>query len=173
MQLLDAFQARATRVAITASTARGQVRGTVASTRAYFADMDLAEFRVSSASKFRRVLDRHTLGLMQSLPRGGRHWGVARKFLNIFLRDVVYTTHLADGYGLRAIEPWLELPLDSITAKRLVQLRKDMRALPKWPNLRRVTPAQSAEYQDAAAWVAQGYGIARVHLDAIFWGVRE
>lgn len=171
--LLKALQTRATRVAITASTARSQVRGTVAATRAYFDAMPLEDFRVTSESAFRRVLDRHTLGLKRRLPRGGRHWGVARKFLNIFLRDVVYTTHLVDGYRLRRIEPWLELPLDSITAKRLVAMCDGVRTLPKWPNLRRVTRKQSADYQAAATWAAQGYGVDRVHLDAFFWGVRD
>ena len=43
----------------------------------------------------------------------------------------------------------------------------------RWPSLRDLRPDTSADYQEAAMAIARDMGIARVHLDAVFWGVRE
>ena len=53
------------------------------------------------------------------MPKGAQAWGTARKALNIFLRDALYTTYLSKRYGLPRAEASLEIPLDSITAVRL------------------------------------------------------
>jgi len=66
----------------------------------------------------------------------------------------------------------LELPLDSITAKRL---RQDLGRgrLPRWHGVKRLAPEISDEYQAAAQKIAAARGIARIHLDAYWWGVRD
>ena len=108
---------------------------------------------------------------MDALPKRGARWGLSRKILNIFLRDCLYTTYLDEAYGLRAAVGLFEIPLDSITAK---QVRQQAPELPRWTGVRQLTPEVSSEYQDAALRVAkQDYGVARVHLDAYWWGARN
>ena len=105
------------------------------------------------------------------LPLKARHWGLARKGLNIFLRGCLYTSYLRDHYALGLAEEFFELPLDRITGTRIYS------ALPKglepWKTVRGLDVAKSAAYQRAAQIVADKKGIARVHLDAVWWGERE
>jgi hypothetical protein len=109
---------------------------------------------------------------MRALPRRGRSWGVARKLLNIFLRDALYTSYLAETCGLRRSERWLEVPLDSITAKRILDASRTGE-LPAWPGVRRLTPRTSELFQAAAARLAGPYGVSSVHMDTFWWGARE
>jgi hypothetical protein len=44
---------------------------------------------------------------------------VARTLLNIHVRDCVYSAHVRSPYSLGQIEPFCEVPLDSITAEKL------------------------------------------------------
>jgi hypothetical protein len=97
---------------------------------------------------------------------------VARKLLNIFLRDASYTTYLKDAYSLDLGEHNYELPLDSITAKRL-RAEASEGALPRWRGVKHLTPEESDILQAAAATIAASRGIARIHLDAYWWGNRR
>ena len=90
--------------------------------------------------------------------------------LNIFLRDSFYTSYLSKAHGLKAAERLFEIPLDSITAK---QIRREVPAVPRWPGVKYLDPASSAVYQAAALDIAKRHGVARVHLDAYWWGARE
>src|SRR5712691_5811356 len=94
-------------------------KGTISAAREYLAGLDLTRFRASSEKEFRSSLNQATRRFLDYLPRGAKHWGAARKFLNIFLRNVVYNRFLCDHYRLLRLEPWLELPLDSQVAKGL------------------------------------------------------
>jgi hypothetical protein len=87
--------------------------------------------------------------------------------LNIFLRDCLYTTYLSEAYQLQRAEKFLELPLDSITARQL-HLIAGRDVLPRWSGVRHVTADVSARYQ-AAAKEANARKIARAHLDALWW----
>jgi hypothetical protein len=105
--------------------------------------------------------------VMAALPRPARSWGLARKCLNIFLRDCFYNAYLRDAYGLVVAESWLEVPLDSVVAEGL---NKNLTvALPRWPGVKRVTPDLSARYQDEALNLSRDWGITRVHLDTYLW----
>src|SRR5262249_55604340 len=151
---LRAVQQRCARVAVGASTVRGQrAPGLVQAARAHLATLDLQQFGVSGPALFRRRLDRATERLARSLPLRGRSWGVARKLLNIFLRDALYTSYLREAFRLDRAEHLLELPLDSITAKRL-QAEVGRGRLPRWQGVKRVSPAASTELQAAAAAIA-------------------
>jgi hypothetical protein len=133
-------------------------------------ELKLAKFAVRDRHGFERALDRHTQRLMATLPKRGATWGLARKLLNIFLRDSLYTTYLNRAYGLSAAEGLLEIPLDSITAKRL---RTEIPELPRWRGVRHLDQQVSAAYQAAALLVAKRERTLKVHLDAYWWGVRE
>lgn len=101
----------------------------------------------------------------------GQHWGLARKGLNIFLRGCLYTSYLRDHYALGLAEDFFELPLDRITGTRLY--RVSPKGIQLWKTVRGLDASESAAYQRAAKRVADKKGIARVHLDAVWWGERD
>jgi hypothetical protein len=167
-ELLDAIRHRTARVAIGPSTLRGAGNtGAVEVTRRFLEQLDLRHFGTSSDRRYMEQLDEATLRLKRRLPKGARHWGLARKSLNIFLRDCLYNVYLSDGYRLARAEPLLELPLDSITGKRLSELADG--ALPRWETIKGLKRDRSDEFQEFAAVYAAKNGIARVHLDAFWW----
>ena len=168
---LKMIQQRAARVAVTASPVRGQgAGGVVVAAREFMGHLRLASFGTSDQRLYSRRLDAATRRLMASLPRGASSWGLSRKLLNIFLRDCLYTTYLARAYGLPAAQRFMEIPLDSITAKGI---RTEIPELPRWPGVKYLDPATNSVYQSAALLLAVERGLARVHLDAYWWGVRE
>ena len=145
--------------------------GVVQAARIFLGEMPLSPFGTSSNSKFLSRLDKATNDLKRALPKRARHWGLARKALNIFLRDCLYTAYLRDEYDLALAERFFEVPLDSITGARLV--KESRKALSPWKTVRGLKPKISAKYQAVAATLAAEERIARVHLDAIWWGERE
>ena len=169
-RFLRMIRHRAARVAIGASATRGQgSAGVVARGRDFMARLKLARFGTRDQGTFRRELDRRTRALQRALPRGTGSWGLARKLLCIFLRDCLYTTYLRNAYSLGPAEPFLEIPLDSITARRI---REEVPEIPRWPGVKHSDPHLNAAYQAAAALVAKRQGVRRVHLDAFWWGQR-
>lgn len=168
--ILEAVQSRAARAAVGASAARGRGNtGTVVAAREFLRELDLAPFG-SSPKSFAQLLDRKTDELSAALPRRARHWGLARKLMNIFLRDCFYTTYLDEVFRLRNAETHFELPLDSVTARQLKRAA-GRGALPPWPGVRHLSRPLSAQFQKAAETEARRRGIARVHLDALWWSI--
>jgi hypothetical protein len=108
--------------------------------------------------------------LVRALPKGARTWGLGRKLLNIFVRDSLYVGYLSSAYSLKRAEEFFEVPLDSITAARIHELAPE---LPRWRGVKHLDPRTSAAYQAVALLAARERGIARVHLDAYWWGARE
>jgi hypothetical protein len=144
--LLRSLQARAARVAIGPSSMRGRGNeGVVDSARAFLLNVQLHTFATQDEDTFRKQLDKRTEDLRRSLPKGAVHWGLARKGLNIFLRDCVYTARLRDAFSLGGIESWLEVPLDSITGTKLHE-QSDGR-VPRWKSVKGLTPELSDKYQ--------------------------
>jgi len=171
---LKIVQHRAARVAVTASATRGQGADVVDCARDFLVGLKLARFGTHDPRGFARLLDADTERLRACLPKRAARWGLARKLLNIFLRDSLYTSYLARQYGLVAAERLLEVPLDSITAKRIRREAPALAlALPRWRGVRHLDPDRSAAYQEAALVIARQRGIARVHLDADWWGARK
>lgn len=167
-ELLHAIQSRAARIAVGPSTVRGRGHtGTVAAARQHFVGLHLTAFSVPP-KRFQYTLDRETQNLLETLPKPARHWGIARKLLNIFLRDCLYTGELNAAHKLSRAEEAYELPLDSITAKALKR-EFGRGVLPRWPGVKHVTPELSDEYQAAALELARGMKVSRVHLDAVWW----
>jgi hypothetical protein len=171
-QFIHALQLRAARSAIGPSTARGRGNtGVVSRGREYLGQLDLRRFGTSQPKRFRNALDEATDGLRGSFPRTARHWGLARKGLNIFLRDCLYTSYLSDVYSLQLAEPYYEVPLDSLTGRALYTEADG--ALPRWRTIRDLSKMVSDQFQEVAARVAAERRIHRVHLDAFWWGVRQ
>src|ERR1700733_8204356 len=99
-RLLKLLQTRTAQLAIGPSTLRNQgAREVVASTREFLKELDLGHFNTDTPEAFMISLDEETERLRNALPLGARHWGTARKALNIFLRDVLYNLYLCNEYG--------------------------------------------------------------------------
>jgi hypothetical protein len=170
-QLLKAFQSRAARIAVGASTVRGRGnRGAVEAAREYFCQLDLRRF--ANARGFVEALDQATNELRFALPPRARHWGLARKLLNIFLRDCLYLKDLNAVYRLDRVEAYLELPLDSITARALKKA-EGRGKLPAWPGVKRIKEPIYTLFQSAATSQAKARGVSRVNLDAIWWSLER
>ena len=168
-ELLNLLHTRVANTSVGASTARGMgPKGTVKAASDYLARLDLRRFSVQSEKEFRRLLNRVTRAYIKKLPAGAQRWGPARKFLNIFLRDVTYNKYLCSAYGLEHIEPWLEVPLDSHVANGLWK-EDGGKDLPRWKTVIGLDARMSNKYQQFAANVAAKKGIFRVHLDIYYW----
>lgn len=169
---LKALQVRAARIAIGSSSMRGAgSRGAVEAGRHFLNTLPLADFGTSNSKDFRSALDAATLGLEHAFPNASRYWGLARKGLNIFLRDCLYTVYLRDAYSLHLAEPFFEVPLDSLSGRALHKAA--VGRLPRWHTVRGLTPELSDKYQDIASECAALKGMARVHLDVFWWGSRQ
>src|SRR4051812_22406287 len=133
---LALIRSRVARIAVGPSTVRGRGnKGVVAAARRHLRHIDLAQFGTSDSKRFEKVLDRETEALRDALPAGARHWGIARKVLNIYLRDCFYTTYLCEEFDLGKAENLFEIPLDSITAKELIH-DSGRGVLPPWPGVK-------------------------------------
>jgi hypothetical protein len=87
--------------------------------------------------------------------------------MNIFLREAFYNAYLQAQYQLVIPERLYELPLDGIVAEALRSRAPG--ELPSWPGVRNLKSEVSARYQSVAERLAAKEGVARVHLDAIYW----
>ncbi len=141
----------------------------MAAGRIHLSKLSLADFAVTSPGAFKKRLDQETHRLQAALDGAGS-FGLARKLLNIFLRDALYTTYVAEWFQLEKTEHLLEIPLDGIVAKKLRE--SDPRNLPRWLGVKHLTPEASAAYQEAAAKCAAKQNLARVDLDTYWWGLR-
>ena len=163
----EVFQNRLARLAIGPSTMRGRGNaGAAQCARRFLAALDLRPFCTSQESIFRSALDTSTDALRRCLPTGARKWGLARKVLNIFLRDCLYSRQLCEHLQLRSAERFFELPLDSVVGKRL---RSEDRSVPRWTTIKGLTPKVSDRYQAAGLRIARAKQMLRVDLDALWW----
>lgn len=177
-ETLSKLQRMLGRASVNGGTARKMgPKGTVSAAQTFLANIQLKAFNVETAEAFRKQLDEHTRKLQAVLPKEdqyGQHWGAARKFLNIFLRNCAYNRFLSAEYGLDRIEEWMEVPLDkhvSVGLKRAEKNKapKQRSKLPYWPGVIHLSPAQSDIYQAFASGVAAEANLARVHLDIGYW----
>ena len=172
-KFIQAVHSRAARIAVGPSTVRGHGHaGVCEAARDYLRTVRLSKFGTQKQKPFIEALNDATEKLRLSLPKDAQRWGLARKIMNIFLRDCAYTSYLADEYNLRRSEDFYELPLDSITAKALKN-SVGRSQLPQWPGVIHVTPEVNAVYQNAAKSEAERHGIARLHLDAFWWSLKR
>jgi hypothetical protein len=163
-----AIRSRVTRIAVGPSTVRGTPSGTAKAARRFLRTLPLRSFSARTREEFIRTLDRFTVKLQAALPVHGQRWGVARKVLNIYLRDRVYSAHLRSTYGLGRVESFCEVPLDSITARKLCESGEGSE-LPAWPGVGGLTPEVSARYHAVANQIARARKLHAVHLDVFWW----
>ena len=119
---------------------------------------------VSSLMGFWRALDRATRTMRDHLPREVSSWGLARKVLNIFLRDCFYNGLLMSTYKLKSAERFFEVPLDSVVAQAL-KARQPRGALPRWRGVKHLSAEESVYFQGAALELCRSLNITRVHLE--------
>jgi hypothetical protein len=168
-ELLKRLLLRTASSSIGASTVRNQgAAGVVQAARRGLAKINLERYRGVGADRFSTLLNEDTNKLQRLLPPGARHWGTARKCINIFFRDILYNRFLNDRYSFSSFEPLLELPLDRHVATGL-QSAREGKTLPRWTTIKRLTPETSAAYQKAATRIATRLGTHTVHLDLMYW----
>jgi hypothetical protein len=149
-------------ISIGQSTVRRQPAGTMKAAQGYLREVELLSFVTQSKAGFLRHLDAATIELRERLP--SKSWGHARKFLNIFLRGALYNRFLCKHFGMRTLEPMLEVPLDNVVKKAL-RRHEGGRSLPTWQAISSLNEHVSAKYQAFALLVAREKSCARVHLD--------
>lgn len=154
-ELITWMQKRAANGAVGASTIRGMApAGTAKVIKDYLRGVDIKSIKARTESGFEKNLDVVTDGLLKALPDDSKHWGMARKCVNIFLRNCLYNRYLCSHYKLESLEEWLEIPLDSHVGKGLIaHFGKD--SLPKWGRVVALTRKQSDQYQQAARDLAK------------------
>jgi hypothetical protein len=170
---------RIVNISISASAFRNQGdAGMMAKARSCLSSLDLNEFaHALKGDHFTQYLDSTTHKLWRSMKSHGGQWGTARKGLNIFLRDVLYSNFFFSNLDLRSHHGnQLEVPLDSFTGKGIKEEWNRIdphigKHVPRWRSVRSLSPKESAIYQEMAAeLVKRGYAhLTRVDLDLVLW----
>jgi hypothetical protein len=142
--------------------------GVIERAQLFLSALDIRTLAVKDEESFLDVLDTATAELQQRLPVHCNHWGAARKAINLFLRDICYNRFLSHKYSLAVLEPWIEIPLDSLVAFALKR-HVGRGGLPSWPGLKGLTPPVSLRFQRVAKDWADTEGISRAHLDMRIW----
>lgn len=156
-------------VSVSSSAVRKQgAAGVVDAARDALQHVKLKRFSTKYPRTFARQLDTETDQLMLCLPKRAQSWGVARKVLNIFLRNALYNRYLNEHFALDASESFYEVPLDSLSAKG-IKKRSPARSLPLWLGVKKLTPPVGYVYQKRAMEIAHSQDTLRVHLDTIFF----
>ena len=151
------------------SSLRNQGAGVISATREYLAGINLRNIPRTNQKAFRKWIDHHTHSLLDTLPIRNRPWGSARKALNLFLRSALYNHYLRKEYKIRAIEQFLEIPLDKVVATALKR-HAGRGALPQWPGLKHLTPPISEPFQEYATIFSKELNLPfRVLLDNYLW----
>jgi hypothetical protein len=173
VELVPLLVTRTASLAVGNSTVRNQgAPGVVSAARSALNRVDLIKIRHANNGEFRTILDEQTEFVRRKLPSGARHWGTARKCLNIFLRDVLYNHYLCQHFGFSRLEKFLEIPLDSDVARGLLS-EPEGANLPKWRTIKSLDRTTSDQYQAAAARIAKRWQTHAVHLDVIFWRMEK
>jgi len=171
---LRCYQAR---VSITQPTVRGQGKGVLAASHRFLAvDFKLVGMRATTERSYIMRLDRATEALQRALGRTSGSFGLARKLLNIYIRDCFYSRMLCSQYRLESIGPFLEVPLDSFVARGLIVEAEKLGQfcrLPTWRTIKGLEREESDRFQSFARELASKRNHDRIHLDVTLWGSRK
>jgi len=148
------------------SWVRSRPSGTLDAARSFLETIRLGRMGIKKGWEFRERPDRLTEDLRISLPARAKYWGLARKILNMFLRDATYNHYLRNEFNLDRAETRLEIPLDSAVATGL-RRRSPRGSLPPWPEGLKARGPRCV----SAAGIGTGCGLRmdRVHLDTVLW----
>lgn len=168
-EFLKLMQKRVAEAVIGSSTLRNQgTPGVIQTARNYLKKIDISTFITKDEVKFQKKLNSKTNILKNKFDKKAQNWGAARKVMNLFLRDSFYNWYLCTEYRLDKIEKWLEVPLDKDVANGLRKVREG-KSLSRWESIKKLILRASKKYQKIAKEYGDGKGIARVHLDLLFW----
>jgi hypothetical protein len=158
-----------TQSAVRLGKARKGVTGMRSTARLFCSSLKLNQ--LPEPATYAAMLDEWTHQLKRKFPKGGQYWGVARKCLNIFMRDASYNSHLCEIYPrLKPLEDVLEVPLDRYVANGLLDEHGATEfGLRRWDAIIRLTPQENHKFQQWASIVAEREGIFRVHLDLLYF----
>lgn len=150
----------------------GRIGGNQEAARKYLATLDMRRFSNVDGGNFAGILDETTDELEEALAKS--IWGFARKGLNIFLRDCFYNRYIYDYYGLEALGPLLEVPLDNYVAKRIrKEIRRREGVSLRWQSITKLDRRTSGALQEAAGRIAVREQRLRVDLDLKWWGAER
>lgn len=168
-ELVERLIRRTADLAIGPSTVRNQgAAGVVRAARIALRKIDLGRYQRASQGSFPSLLQGDTRLTQSRLPAGARHWGTARKCLNIFLRDILYNQFLSDRFQFARLESVLEVPLDRHVADGLLNEAEGC-DLPRWRTITSLARVDSERFQSVAKKVARRCRTHAVHLDLIYW----
>ena len=180
LELLHLHQRRIANIAISASSFRNQGKPkTIQATRQLLYSIDIKKFRSSLAEKkYDLYLDKQTNYFLKKLsPKYGVKWGTIRKGLNIFFRDLFYSSYIFEHLKLKeAYAAQLEIPLDSLTGIGILDLAGRENVLKmKWASIKNLTREQSDYLQSLANLVSvRKFGLKyKVDLDLVLWKKNE
>ena len=132
--------------------------------------IDLDEMSKKQPAKFPELLNQLTEQLRKKMPKGARHWGVARKCLNLFFPRRHLQFLSPKGIQSCEVEEFLEVPLDSYVGHALRRkARKEGKDVPPWRTVKGLTPDANAKFQAFALEIAKRKRTKRVHLDVMLW----
>ncbi|MCX5649294.1 MAG: hypothetical protein NTX40_09415 [Planctomycetota bacterium] len=172
-EFLSAVQEFMAIQAVTVSTVRGLRKGTLKKIHAYLGRLRLGRLVGMNGAEYVRWLDAKTRDLQRKLRGRNKRWGLARKSMNLFMRQCLYNTYLSRRFRLARFQKQMEIPLDSRVARELGKdARKRKLKLPPWPGLIGLDEdgETSRKFQDYAKDLAPRKGLpARVFLDNYLW----
>ena len=166
---LSNMQTYVANIAISGSTLRNQgAQGVVAAARKFLGDLALRELVCTEPPQYACLLTKWTTEMRSRLPVNARHWGTARKAINVFMVQTFLNKYLCREFELHRFGDVLETPLDSKAAS---ELRKKVPEpnLPNWNSIKALTEEDSTLYQQAATTLAQRWHIPRACLDTVLW----
>jgi hypothetical protein len=169
---------RLSQISIGASAIRNQGSGgLIKILRQYFEKkVNLEDFikSLNDETQYRNFLNGHTKNILTLFPDTVQSWGAARKGLNLFLREIIYSKFFSYRFSLpdnfeefNQLLKFMEVPLDKEVANGLIADSNGQ--LPKWINIKHLTPTLSEIYQSQAFIIATYENVARVNLDLKYW----
>lgn len=177
-QFYQLLHRRLSQIAVGASAIRNQgSSGLIKILRQYFEtkiELDIFIESLVEETKYSDFLNEHTSKILLLFPDKAQSWGAARKGLNLFLREIVYSNFFSHRFSLpdnfeqfNQVVKFMEVPLDKDVANGLISDSNGQ--LPRWVNIKNLTHTLSDIYQNQAAIIAEKENVARVNLDLKYW----
>src|SRR5882724_67317 len=165
---LEAIRVHLAMASVGGSTLRSQVKpGGVQAARKFLKNFPIKNLANLNEKKFSKLLNQKTTALSKNLLRPDNNepnFGAARKVLNIFLRHCAMNKDLHRKFKLKAVDKFLEVPLDSYVVKGIDK------NFARGFKIKTLTPYCNSVLQEAAMKIARRKKLHRYELDVLFWG---